>query len=138
MDRKTFEKLVNEIRSASLDTLVERNFGTNGYAKGDNVSAIHNFEEGGKFLRDGGTPAEAAWSYMVKHLIALRDRVNNNDFEDLEEIKERCSDIINYTCIIWCIANEKNEKQNSKIREELNRFEKLYGDRINNVDGVIV
>lgn len=138
MDRKTFEKLVNEIRSASLDTLVERNFGANGYAKGGNVSAIHNFEEGGKFLRDGGTPAEAAWSYMVKHLIALRDRVNNNDFDDLEEIKERCRDIINYTCIIWCIANERTEKQKSKVYEELKRFEKLYGDNTNNIDGAIV
>ena len=138
MDRKTFETLVNEIRSASLDTLVERNFGINGYAKGDSVSAIHNFEEGGKFLKDGGTPAQAAWSYMVKHLIALRDRVNNDDFEDLDEIKERCRDIINYTCIIWCIANEKNEKQKSKVYEELKRFEKLYGDSINNVDGAII
>lgn len=149
MDRSTFERLVNEIRSISLDTLVERNFGENGYAKGEGASATHNFDEGGKFLRDGGTSAQAAWSYMVKHLIALRDRVNNDDFEDLDEIKERCRDIINYTCFIWCIAHERSESkqlnealesalQEMKMQEALKRLEENAKDITNFFDGVIV
>lgn len=104
MDREYFIEKVEEIRSVSIDILIERNLGKNGYAK-DSEDAVHNFTVGANMLaKENGTPAQAAWEYMVKHLVALRDKVVNSDFSRPEDTKENCRDIINYTSIIYAIG----------------------------------
>lgn len=109
MEQQKFRKYIQEIRKASIDTLLERNFGENGYAK-DNEDAIHNFTVGAEFLANYcGTPAQAAWDYMVKHVVSLRDKVINSDFERIADVRENCRDIINYTSIIYAIACDENE-----------------------------
>lgn len=100
MTAETFNKLVDEIRKASIDTLVAKNAK---YAAGGD--RLHNFRAGGDIL--GGTAAQACWGYMTKHLVALRDMVERDDFRDLEDLKEKCQDIINYTVFLWCIGNER-------------------------------
>lgn len=103
MTAETFNQLVEEIREASIDTLKAKNAK---YAP-DN-DRLHNFRAGGDIL--GGTPAQACWGYLTKHLVALRDMVERNYFLDLDDLKEKCQDIINYTVFLWCIGNEEAEK----------------------------
>ena len=100
MTTEVFNKLVEEIRAASIDTLMAKNAK---YAAGRD--RLHNFHVGGDIM--GGTTAQACWGYLTKHLVALRDMVERNDFHDLDDLKEKCQDIINYTVFLWCIGNEE-------------------------------
>lgn len=104
MDNTTFENLVKEIRAASMDTLTAKNakYATDG-------DRLHNFVAGGGVM--GGTAAQACWGYLTKHLVALRDRVERNDFSDREDLKEKCQDAINYIVFLWCIGNEERAKE---------------------------
>lgn len=105
MDTKRFHELLDELDGSSLNTLKSKN------AKySSNLDALHNFVAGADIF--GGTPAEACWGYMTKHLVALRDKVNRNDFSDREDFKEKCQDVINYIRFLWCIGNENEEKEN--------------------------
>lgn len=103
MTQEIFNALVEDIRLASIDTLMAKNAK---YASdGDR---LHNFRAGGDV--DGSTPAQACWGYMTKHLVALRDMVKRNDFRDLADLREKCQDIINYTVFLYCIGHDEAEK----------------------------
>lgn len=111
MDNTTFENLVKEIRTVSMDTLTAKN------AKYATESdRLHNFVVGGDVM--GGTAAQACWGYLTKHLVALRDKVERNDFSDREDLREKCQDTINYIVFLWCIGNEERAK---KVREDTAR-----------------
>ena len=47
---------------------------------------------------------------MSKHLVALRDMVEKNNFHDRNDFLEKCQDTINYIRFLWCIGNDENEK----------------------------
>lgn len=100
MTTDRFNELVDELRRVSMDTLTAKNgsYSTEG-------DRLHNFHAGADIA--GGTPAQAAWGYATKHLVALRDKVDRNDFHDRADLLEKCQDIINYICLIWCIGNEE-------------------------------
>lgn len=102
MNTETFNKLLDELDGNSLETLKKRNAK---YASPDDC--LHNFDSGADIM--GSTPAQCAWGYMTKHLTALRDKVQKNDFRDREDLLEKCQDIINYIRFIWLIGNEDNE-----------------------------
>jgi hypothetical protein len=98
MDNAKFTGLVEELRTKSLDTLLKKN------ANYANEDRLHNFRIGAALI--GGTPAQAALGYMAKHMASLIDKVKNNDFTDRDDLLEKCQDIINYICFIWCCGNE--------------------------------
>lgn len=113
MNAETFNKLLDELDNNSLETLKQRNAK---YASPDDC--LHNFESGAEVM--GNTPAQCAWGYMTKHLTALRDKVQKNDFSDREDLLEKCQDIINYIRFIWLIGNETQTEQTmNKIVEDL-------------------
>lgn len=103
MRQEEFEKLVVMLRKASMDTLIEKNAN---YAPGNDK--LHNFKAGADIM--GRTTAQACWGYLTKHLVALRDKVERNDFSDRDDFLEKCQDTINYICFLWCIGNEENSK----------------------------
>lgn len=103
MNHERFEKLMRELDGNSMETLLAKNAK---YAPGDD--ALHNFHSGGDVF--GGTAAQACWGYLTKHLVALRDKVQNNDFHDREDLLEKCQDSINYIRFLWCIGNEEMDK----------------------------
>lgn len=103
MERERFEALLKELDGESLQTLIKKNAT---YSSSDD--ALHNFNSGGDIF--GGTPAQACWGYLTKHLVALRDMVHKNDFHDRANLLEKCQDSINYIRFLWCIANEEREK----------------------------
>lgn len=103
MNRETFDKLLDELDGNSLQTLKQKNAK---YAPHDDT--LHNFHAGGDVF--GGTAAQACWGYLTKHLVALRDKVLNNDFHDRDDLLEKCQDSINYIRFLWCIGNEEMDK----------------------------
>ena len=101
MTHDDFKALIEELDGNSVRTLVEKN------AKySSNNDALHNFRAGAEVM--GGTTAQACWGYLTKHLVALRDKVERNDFSDREDFMEKCQDAINYIRFLWCIGNENN------------------------------
>lgn len=102
MDTEEFQKLLEELDGNSISTLVDKN--SRYSSKND---CLHNFHSGGDIF--GGTPAEACWGYLTKHLVALRDKVKNNDFSNREDFLEKCQDSINYIRFLWCIGNEEEK-----------------------------
>ena len=107
MNHERFKALILELDGDSTATLLAKNAK---YAPGDD--ALHNFHSGGDVF--GGTAAQACWGYLTKHLVALRDKVQNNDFHDREDLLEKCQDTINYIRFLWCIGNEEKEKYTQK------------------------
>lgn len=105
MKAEQFGKLIEELDGNSLKTLLDKN---DKYAS--NGDRLHNFRSGADIA--GGTPAQACWGYLAKHLTALRDMVEKNDFSDREDFLEKCQDSINYIRFLWCIGNDQNEKEN--------------------------
>ena len=104
MERKEFELLLKELDDNSVQTLIEKNAR---YSSADDC--LHNFTDGGDIF--GGTPAEACWGYLTKHLVALRDMVKRDDFTNRDDFLEKCQDSINYIRFLWCIGNERTFKE---------------------------
>ena len=107
MDAERFNALLEELDGNSVKTLAEKNAQ---YSK--NGDSLHNFRSGAEIA--GGTPAQACWGYMTKHLVALRDMVERNDFSNREDFLEKCQDTINYIRFLWCIGNEEQNMNNEK------------------------
>lgn len=103
LTQKEFETLLNELDGNSVNTLVEKNARYR-----TTEDCLHNFRAGAEII--GGTPAQAAWGYAAKHITALRDKIDRNDFSDREDLLEKCQDIINYVRFIWCIGNDERKK----------------------------
>ena len=99
-----FQTLLDELDGNSLETLKTKN--TRYSSNGD---SLHNFRKGAEVA--GCTPAQACWGYLTKHLVALRDMVQNDDFSNREDFLEKCQDTINYIRFLWCIGNDKSDKK---------------------------
>ena len=102
MTHERFEQLLDELDGESLATLKAKNRMYSAPA-----DALHNFASGAEI--GGCTEAQACWGYLVKHLVALRDKIKNNDFSNKDDLKEKCQDIINYIRFIWAIAHEDED-----------------------------
>ena len=99
MTHERFEQLLDELDGESLATLKAKN-----RIYSAPTDALHNFASGAEI--GGCTEAQACWGYLVKHLVALRDKIINNDFSNKNDLKEKCQDSINYIRFIWAIAHE--------------------------------
>lgn len=99
MTHERFEQLLDELDGESLATLKAKN-----RMYSAPTDALHNFASGAEI--GGCTEAQACWGYLVKHLVALRDKIKNNDFSNKDDLKEKCQDSINYIRFIWAIAHE--------------------------------
>ena len=118
MKRERFEELLDELDGQSLETLKEKNAR---YASDDDC--LHNFDSGAEIA--GVTSAQCAWGYMTKHLVALRDMIEKDDFSNREDFLEKCQDIINYIRFIWVIGNDINDEINPPEEGWLELFDLL-------------
>lgn len=105
MTNEVFSEHIKHIKNYSMDVLIAKN---GNYSKGD-TDALHNFVAGADIA--GCTPAQAAWGYVTKHLVALRDKIQRNDFSNIDDLEEKCCDIINYVAIIYAIGVEEERKR---------------------------
>lgn len=110
MHSEEFKRLLDELDGNSLETLKTKNARYS--SEGD---CLHNFRKGGEIA--GGTPAQACWGYLTKHLVALRDMVERNDFHNREDFLEKCQDSINYIRFLWCIGNDTRKTYTSNAKE---------------------
>lgn len=110
MEKQEFESLLTELESSSTQTLIEKNAR---YSDGED--ALHNFKSGAEIA--GNTAGQTCWGYLTKHLTALRDMVQNNDFTNREDFLEKCQDAINYIRFLWCIGNEERKNYTSEGKE---------------------
>lgn len=101
MTKEKFDELVDYMIEKSGKTLKEKNAK---YAPEND--ALHNFHYGAQM--DNSTTAQTIWHYWKKHLVALMDKINRDDWKDLEDAEEKIQDSINYLLFIWCAANEAN------------------------------
>ena len=122
MTNEFFRENIDFIRQQSLDILLQRN---GNYAKGSD-DALHNFTAGAAIA--GCTPAQAAWGYVTKHLVALRDKIQRNDFSNIDDLEEKCCDIINYTAIIYAIGIDENSKYCQQMCQESNTVGQHKGE----------
>lgn len=99
MTHENFKKLLEELDGNASETLAEKNAR---YSSSDD--ALHNFKSGAEIM--GGTPAQACWGYLTKHLTALRDMIQRDDFSNRDDLREKCQDIVNYVRFIWALGNE--------------------------------
>ena len=104
MTHEEFRMLIGELDGNGTAVLVEKNA-----RYSDPNDALHNFNAGASIT--GRTSAQTCWGYLAKHLTALRDMVERDDFSNREDFLEKCQDSINYIRILWCIGNEKEENK---------------------------
>mgnify|MGYP000175276725 CR=1 FL=1 len=103
MTSEEFNKLLDELDGSSLETLKTKN---KKYSENVNGDCLHNFNSGSAIF--GGTPAQTCWGYLTKHLTALRDMVEQDNFSDKAELLEKCQDSINYIRFLYCIGSDSN------------------------------
>ena len=115
MTRERFEQLLDELDASSLETLKAKNAK---YSRNDDP--LHNFHTG--CLLDNSTTAQTIWHYMKKHVVALLDKIENDDWDDLDDTKEKIQDIINYLRFLWVAANEVHELDCKEIGESINNL----------------
>lgn len=99
MTHEQFNNLVDSLEKIRINTLKTKN---SKYAPEDD--ALHNFHAGAEIM--GVTVQECIWGYMTKHLVALRDKILRNDWEDKDDALEKIQDIQNYLTFIWASINE--------------------------------
>jgi hypothetical protein len=99
MTHENFKKLLEELDGNASETLAEKNAR---YSSSDD--ALHNFKSGAEIM--GGTPAQACWGYLTKHLTALRDMIQRDDFNNRDDFLEKVQDSMNYLRFIWALGNE--------------------------------
>lgn len=119
MSPERFKELLDELDGNSLQTLKEKN---SRYAQ--NGDCLHNFRSGAEIA--GGTPAQACWGYVTKHLVALRDMVEKDNFSNREDFLEKCQDTINYIRFLWCIGNDNVSMHMPKPEIDINLVQELH------------
>lgn len=115
MTRERFEQLLDELDTSSIETLKVKNAK---YSR--NNDPLHNFHIG--CLLDCSTTAQTIWHYMKKHVVALLDKIENNDWDDLDDTKEKIQDIINYLRFLWVAANEVHEFDCVELGDSINNL----------------
>ena len=121
MTHEDFKTCLEELDGQGAKTLAEKNAR---YSSSDD--ALHNFKMGAEVM--GGTPAQACWGYMTKHLVALRDMIQRNDFSNREDVLEKIQDSINYLRFIWAISEEERSKYTSDCQSASVKTPEGYGE----------
>lgn len=112
MTHEEFNELVDSLEEIRINTLKTKNAK---YAPEND--ALHNFHAGAEIM--GVTVPECIWGYATKHIVALRDKILRNDWEDKDDALEKIQDIQNYLTFIWCAINENFEHKENIDSEEI-------------------
>ena len=120
MTHENFNTLVDSLEEIRINTLKTKNAK---YAPEND--ALHNFHAGAEIM--GVSVPECIWGYMTKHLVALRDKILRNDWEDKDDALEKIQDIQNYLTFIWCAINED---KTVKVNKENTNFDYDFEESI--------
>jgi len=103
MTQEDFDVLVNTRLASCRKVLTSK---TGQYAS--KKDRLHNFKLGAALVRQ--TPAQYAMQLTTKHIVALSDKIVNNETMTESFITEKIGDIINYMLLIEAINQEKLTK----------------------------
>ena len=95
MLREEFLIIVENAKNHIDKTLIEKN---NEYANEKDV--LKNFNEAKHLIINQKSAAAAAWNFNVKHLISIKDLIENPDKITKEKLNEKFGDAINYMLLI--------------------------------------
>lgn len=98
MTAETFNKLLN-LRIRAIRSSLETKAGE--YATDDR---LHNFKHAAKTFNT--SPPEVCWSYMMKHLISIKDIAEGTKPATWEAVHEKIGDAINYLLLMEAILLE--------------------------------
>jgi hypothetical protein len=78
----------------------------NEYASADR---LHNFKETARQF--GGTPAQACWGFMLKHLTSIGDMAKGLKPVTSEALNEKIGDALNYLILLKAVLIEQHQIQ---------------------------
>lgn len=110
MNHEEFEEVFELVTSMSRSVLIEK---AKEYAT--DTDRLSNFKQSAVLIH--GTPEQALWGFVTKHLIALSDMVKSGkDFTDAQW-DEKIGDTINYMILLKALTVEKKPTRNVLDRE---------------------
>lgn len=115
MTAEEFDRLLDERIELMVNSLTIK---ASEYATGDR---LHNFKEAAATFNV--LPAEVCWSYMMKHLVSIKDMAEGVRAAPPEVVREKIGDAINYLVLIEALfregtATERTVKVAGEIRLE--------------------
>lgn len=99
MTSQEFESLLRK-RIELINTVLGQK--ASEYATGDR---LHNFKEAAKTF--GGTPTEVCWSYMLKHLVSIKDIAYSVRPVTIETVREKVGDAVCYPILMEALITEQ-------------------------------
>lgn len=111
--KTNYEKSIDELMENTEKVWNEKSVM---YASNDDLGA--NFRTSA--LLNGLTPIKVTWLYASKHISALNNLTSKTQFtkEELEDIKEKCTDIQNYLKHVYAQACEMTYDVNEEKEEK--------------------
>lgn len=106
MDQEEFEQVFDRVIEQSRAVLVEkaREYASDG-------DRMHNFKRAAGFT--GGTPEQALWGFLTKHLVSLSDMVRSEKVYPAEVWDEKLGDALNYLILLRALVFD-SEYERSK------------------------
>lgn len=102
MEITQFEKLVDEVLVEIRNTLISKG---KEYATKDVLS---NFKQSSGFFTNG-TPKLALYSFLVKHLVSIKNHCDDTVSLDYDKLLEKCKDNICYSLLLLALKQEEDE-----------------------------
>lgn len=99
MDHETFEKIFETTVDTSREVLLNK---AREYAT--DSDRLHNFKKGANLI--GGTPEQALWGFLTKHLVSLSDMVYSPKQYTAAQWEEKIGDSINYLILLKAQVTE--------------------------------
>lgn len=100
MEVEKFNNIVNTRLDSCKEILVTK---AEQYAT--SKDRLHNFKDGA--CVNGCTTKQYALTLVTKHFIALRDKINRDEYVSEEFVSEKITDIINYMLLIEALIEEE-------------------------------
>lgn len=101
MDSETFERIFEDGVDKIRHTLIVK---AREYA--DDSDRMRNFTKAAAFI--GGTPEQALWGYLVKHLISISDMIESGQKFPEGTWDEKVGDALTYLFLLRALVVETN------------------------------
>jgi hypothetical protein len=102
MTPEVFDQLLNRRIKLTTDVLASK---AGEYAEA--TDRLHNFHQAAKIVRD--TAPGALLGFVTKHLVAIVDKVVNDETPTQEWVDEKIGDVINYMVLLEALWQEERE-----------------------------
>lgn len=99
MNSEQFEKIFDEVVDNCRSTLLVK---ASEYAT--DKDRLHNFHKAAALM--GGTPEQALWGFLVKHLVSISDMVESSYAFPEAVWEEKIGDALNYLILLRAMVKE--------------------------------